>query len=224
MFSLIYHDINTDFVAPALAQFMKVIAFFLLIGSLLSFYLMLKRRRLVSAQTGMDSIKSLSWRQYEDLITEAYKRNGYSVVREPVDGSDQGIDIIVARDGVTVLIQCKQWKARKVGVRLVRELFGVLHAANANEAHIVTTGYFTNEAMQFAEGKQIKLIYGGKLLDLISMAQKNLSGDSNIEETAPTCLKCCSEMLMKTAKRGKYTGRDFWGCSRFPDCRETMAL
>ncbi len=32
------------------------------------------------------------------------------------------------------------------------------------------------------------------------------------------CPKCGARMRMRTAKRGRYTGREFWGCTRYPAC------
>jgi len=35
----------------------------------------------------------------------------------------------------------------------------------------------------------------------------------------PTCPKCGSEMVLRTARKGENVGKQFWGCSRFPKCR-----
>lgn len=37
----------------------------------------------------------------------------------------------------------------------------------------------------------------------------------------PSCPKCGSAMRRRTARRGGRAGRQFWGCSRYPDCRGT---
>ncbi|MGY0399905.1 MAG: DUF2726 domain-containing protein, partial [Ostreibacterium sp.] len=34
-----------------------------------------------------------------------------------------------------------------------------------------------------------------------------------------TCPKCSAELVLRTAKKGKNIGRQFWGCSTFPTCR-----
>ncbi|HNO75927.1 restriction endonuclease [Nitrosomonas mobilis] len=39
---------------------------------------------------------------------------------------DNGIDLILKKDGEVFLIQCKQWWAYKVSVNIVRELLGVM--------------------------------------------------------------------------------------------------
>jgi hypothetical protein len=33
-----------------------------------------------------------------------------------------------------------------------------------------------------------------------------------------SCPKCNSEMVLRTAKSGKYSGKQFWGCGRYPNC------
>jgi hypothetical protein len=37
----------------------------------------------------------------------------------------------------------------------------------------------------------------------------------------PTCPRCGSSMLRRTARRGRQAGRGFWGCSRYPTCTGT---
>jgi len=39
------------------------------------------------------------------------------------------------------------------------------------------------------------------------------------ETGIPTCPKCGSQMVLRTAKRGSRSGTQFWGCSNYPRCR-----
>jgi restriction system protein len=43
-----------------------------------------------------------------------------------------------------VFVQCKHWKARSVGVKVVRELYGVMAAKNVKQGIVVTYGEFTS--------------------------------------------------------------------------------
>ena len=43
-------------------------------------------------------------------------------------------------------------------------------------------------------------------------------------ETAPDCPKCGKAMMLRTARKGKNTGNQFWGCSGFPKCECTVAI
>ncbi len=113
-----------------------------------------RERRLLDSQEGLATIRTLSWQRFETLVGEAYRRQGYAVSRATGDGGpDGGVDLVLKKDGSTVLVQCKQWKAWKVGVSVVREVFGVLTARKAQRAIIVTSGVFTQDARAFAAGK-----------------------------------------------------------------------
>ncbi len=39
------------------------------------------------------------------------------------------------------------------------------------------------------------------------------------EKEEPTCPKCGRDMINRTAKSGANAGKQFWGCSSFPQCR-----
>lgn len=40
----------------------------------------------------------------------------------------------------------------------------------------------------------------------------------------PSCPRCSSRMVRRKARRGRWAGRDFWGCSRYPQCRGTRNI
>ncbi|MFC3203233.1 DUF2034 domain-containing protein [Alteromonas oceani] len=115
-------------------------------------------------------------------------------------------------------LQCKQWKTQKVGVNVVREMFGVLTAHQANHFIIISSGTFTQQAIDFAAGKPIELIDGPKLLALVNDVQ--VSPQVTIEKPK-VCPKCSGELVERTAKRGPNAGTTFLGCSTFPKCRYT---
>ncbi len=73
---------------------------------------------------------------------------------------------MLEKDG-TWLVQCKHWKNYKVGVKEVRELYGLVHAEHAQGGILTTSGAFTPEAHDFAEGKLLRLIDGPALVALI---------------------------------------------------------
>jgi len=117
----------------------------------------------------------------------------------------------------------KHWKARSVGVKVVRELFGVMAAKNVKHGIVVTYGAFTAEAMEFAKANSIALIDGPKLTQMIAAVQQ--SGNMQAQpEVARACPKCGSEMVLRVAKKGPHSsGKRFWGCSKFPCCRGAVS-
>lgn len=188
-----------------------------------------QRAKLLDVQNSLESIRALSWQQFEQLVGEAFRRQGYVLVEHGGGGPDDGIDLMLHRAGETILVQCKQWRARQVGVSVVREQFGILTARNADAVFIVTSGNFTGEAEMFARGKPIRLIDGPELLELVRTVQTPGQESASVAapattaepSVAPACPKCGGEMTMRTARRGENVGQTFWGCTQFPRCRGT---
>lgn len=55
----------------------------------------------------------------------------------------------------------------------------------------------------------------------------SFGGNSNLNRTGssiPSCPVCGSGMRLRTARRGKRAGRQFWGCSRYPACQGTRNI
>jgi len=95
----------------------------------------------------------------------------------------------------------------------------------------VTSGTFSKDAKEFTVGRNIELIDGQGLSELLRngrSAALELVGpmDSSIPPVkgAPTCPKCKTPMVMRTAKKGSNVGRSFWGCAQYPKCRHTVAV
>ncbi|MCX5812331.1 MAG: DUF2034 domain-containing protein [Proteobacteria bacterium] len=185
---------------------------------------------MLKGQTDINSIRNLSWRSFEDLIGEVYRRDGYSIEGNTNLGADGGIDIIAKKDGETILVQCKHWKAYKIGVKTVREMFGLLNAEKANEVHIMSSGYFTNEANDFARGKPIQMIDGKMLVQLINKAQEVKSKGSPAKDSTSKsqkrimCPKCGSDMVLKKTSKGVNDVKELWACTKFLSCNGTREI
>ena len=93
--------------------------------------------------------------------------HSYRVIENTAAGPDEGIDLVLKKNGGLVLVQCKQWKSAKVGVNIVRELFGVMTDKKATSGVLITSGIFTQEAMNFAGDKPIDLVDGTQLLQMV---------------------------------------------------------
>jgi len=180
---------------------------------------------MLESVSGPDSIQRLSWREFEELVSEAFRRKGYFVIENPDKGPDGGVDIRLRKKGKLVFVQCKHWKSRKVGAKTVRELFGVMTAKKVAHGIVVTFGEFTQDAKAFAKENSIHLVAGNQLLKLVSSVHKKPKIiESDNTKTVPTCPKCGKEMVLRTAKKGKYAGKKFWGCEGFPDCRGLLPV
>jgi len=195
-------------------------------------------RLLIESQSGIESIRQLTWREFEELLCEAFRREGYGVEHTGTGGPDGGIDIRLRKDKSRVIVQCKHWKRQQVGVAIVREMFGLLHSEKADAVFIVTSGSFSDDAIGFASRNDIRLIDGPQVVQLIQAVQKSTSKQrvigsqplqsANVLTEQPTdhrvvkiplCPTCGSAMTRRTATRGSRCGKPFWGCLAYPKCR-----
>lgn len=54
--------------------------------------------------------------------------------------------------------------------------------------------------------------------------QPNPSDQTDPTDQIPVCPQCGKTMVLRTAKSGKNTGQQFWGCSTYPDCKGVVRL
>ncbi len=191
------------------------------------------------------AVDGMQWQEFEMLVGEAFRRQGYRVVETGGGGADGGVDLVLSKptqNGTEkTLVQCKQWRAFKVGVEFVRELYGVMAARGAAAGIVVTSGRFTAEAQAFAQGRNVRLIDGPALQVLIREAREQTPGRAtggtapmaqpaaaqrpsqpqSFAAGVPDCPACGKPMVQRTAKRGAQAGSSFWGCTGYPACRGT---
>lgn len=210
-----------------------IVPIILLGGAAAGFFARRRRGELVTAVASSGSASSLSemtWREFEALVQEAFRLRGYSVQRLGGDGPDGGVDLVLERDGEKTLVQCKQWRAFKVGVSVVRELYGVMAAKGATAGIVVTSGTFSQDAIDFAEGRNVRLIEGEELHAMVREARASkplptgMTSSVTGSAAAPGCPRCGSPMVRRTAKRGASAGQAFYGCSRYPACKGTLTI
>jgi len=182
------------------------------------------------------ALRNMGWQDFELLVGEAFRMRGYAVTEAGGGGADGGIDLALRKVNETFLVQCKHWRAYKVSVTVVRELYGVMAAQGAAGGFVVTSGVFTSDAEAFARGRNIELIDGNALTGMIENARavRPVATPAAVAQPAaatvaasgepPTCPKCASAMIRRTAKQGANAGASFWGCSTFPKCRGVRAI
>ena len=200
----------------------------LLIPAPFAYFNSRRKKQLLDVQSDIDSIKALSWKAFEELVAEAYRRQGYRVIENGY-GPDGGIDVKLVKDNKVTLVQCKQWRSKNVGVSVIREMFGVLTAQQAYKVNVICCGGFTADAMAFADGKPIQLIGGNELLNMVKNVQTKPVAEHvpHFTEVAigseNICPKCGAHLVERQATRGANMGNTFLGCSAFPTCRFTKA-
>ncbi|QLI60525.1 restriction endonuclease (plasmid) [Aeromonas media] len=124
------------------------------------------------ARSGLGSpLLTLSWQEFEALVSGYFYQRGFTATLTG-GSTDGGIDITLRRGSETHFVQCKHWRANRVPVTVIRELYGVMSAEGAAGGFVVTSGEFTRDALAFAIGRNIELIDGQKLLRHIQQRQR----------------------------------------------------
>lgn len=122
------------------------------------------------------------------------------------------------------------------GERGARALWGN-GGAGASGGFVITSGRFTDEAREFAQGRNVRLVNGPKLQAMLrqvrsarSAGRASAFGASTFGESkspqslVPSCPVCAKPMTRRVARKGSKVGEAFWGCTGFPTCRGTRTV
>lgn len=175
----------------------------------------------------LDLLRTLEWKRFEMLAAEYFRILGKRV-EAMTHGADGGIDARVFTNNADVLeyaIQCKAWSS-PVGVKEIRELFGVMAHESAGKGIFMTTSTFTDDAKKFASehSNKLFLIDGQKFISMIGnlpedKKERLLAFTTEGDYTTPTCASCGVKMVSRSGKTGK-----FWGCQNYPRCKSTLKM
>jgi len=178
-------------------------------------------------------LQALEWKRFEELGAAYFEMKGHAVQMTGL-GADGGVDCYLYGRGGGVskplgAVQCKARRSSRIGVRPVRELLGIMTDVGCPLGIFITTTTYTAEAEQFAVGKHIQLLVGNRFLSLIQSLPADEQGELLARATAgdhwtPSSPRCGTKLILRTARRGKRVGSQFWGCKNYPGCRYTMQV
>ena len=172
-------------------------------------------------------LRLIEWKRFEEVCAGLFERLGF-VTRSATCGADGGIDIHLYRppfDHPVAIVQCKA-QTSKVGVKVIRELRGVMTSERVAEGIFATTSTYSDDAIAFAKANQIDLMNGDAVLKAIlklpeeqhaSLLRLATAGDY----TTPTCASCGVKMI---ARKPKVGGKAFWGCVNYPKCKMKLYM
>lgn len=178
-------------------------------------------------------LQTIEWKVFEETCCNLLRAKGLAAEVTP-SGPDKGIDINIYKQinnekKLAGIAQCKAWNTFKVGVKEVRELFGVMVSEKVPNGFFFTSGVFTAEAKKFCEDKKIQLYDGERIIKVIyslpdDEKKKLLEHVTKGDFQSPTCPKCNIKMMQRSSKQNRNFGEKFWGCSNFPRCKMTYKL
>lgn len=107
-----------------------------------------------------ERLKKLDRRKFEELVAHLFDKFGYSVelTQKTRDGGRDVIAVKSKEVNVKYLIECKRPDpGGYVGIRPVRELYGVKTDEKATKAILATTAYFSKDALLFFDNHKWEL-------------------------------------------------------------------
>lgn len=163
---------------------------------------------------------AIEWRRFEAVCESLFGQAGFET-KSQSHGADGGVDIwLHSRNatGPVAVVQCKHWQGKAVGVKEMREFYGVMSAHQLKRGTYATTSTYTTDATQFAKDNGINTLDGKALLALIAkrtpeQQQALLAVAFEGEYWRPTCASCGIKMVERTPAKG---GANFWGCTNYP--------
>jgi restriction system protein len=116
----------------------------------------------------LKSLRDMSWENFSLVVSEAYRRQGYTV--EP--SRTAGFDLLLRKDNRATLVQCRRWRVSQAGEGPLRELNEAVSREDAFNAVAISAGAFSPKAHAYAAGTPIALVSGAELVKLVGRVGK----------------------------------------------------
>jgi hypothetical protein len=123
-------------------------------------------------QWEIEDLLAIHWRQFENLMGEVFKRKftpaQVEITSPRVDG---GADIIITVGWPLrkEIVKCKRYRlGGEVSEQEIRKLASAVVKFEATKGYLATTSEFSRNAADFARYVNVKLIGGGRLIEMIN--------------------------------------------------------
>lgn len=192
------------------------------------------RHRRLTQTSNAHRLSILMPDEMADLAAELFRQQGYVVTENKrPDLADGGVDFEILKEGKVTLVQVKHWR-QEVGVKDVRELWGIVASERAAGGVLIGTSGFSARAREFAAGKELRLIDGPEFLELRSQLPR-ISRDLGEPDPLvsqgyarhvaglhpPACGTCGKPMVVVTRLQDTTVVYQLWGCPDYPKCQGT---
>lgn len=140
---------------------------------------------------------SMNGWQFEEFCAKLLEKNGYEDISVTSGSGDFGADIIAHKDKNKYVIQCKNYSG-KVGNKAVQEIYSAKAYYKADLAVVMTNNYFTEHAIEHANGTNV-ILWDRDVLDGMIRNIK-IEGSKEYEETEERSKKEAEKVLYNKEK------------------------
>jgi restriction system protein len=191
----------------------------------------LRRRPLLQPESSMESIRRLSRHEFERMLRESFRLQGYAVEERGGSESRDGLCLVLRKPSQRILVRSVHRTGAQVGVEAVRGLHEVMSSEAASGGLIVTSEEVSSHARAWVADKPIGLIEGRALLELVNRgrARRPIYAEATLRREpylGPPlaelldCPLCGAPMVLKQGEQPSQAELAFFGCS-VPRCPGT---
>jgi ribosomal protein L37AE/L43A len=174
-------------------------------------------------EISLNRLRELEWKRLEGFTSEYFAAQGWRSEHRRTD-RDGGVDVKLvhrAQPSRRAYLRCKNQR-QAVGLKCVRDLYGVMAEDGIDEGYFVTASDFTADARAFASGKALQLLNGADLVSKFGSLpaaerERILAKVFEGDYMTPSCPDCEGKMV-----RAQRVDGLFWECSAAPQCRATL--
>ncbi|MDP1532722.1 MAG: restriction endonuclease [Rubrivivax sp.] len=106
-----------------------------------------------------DIVSKMNWPAFADLLEQAFRRDGYSVRRDPAPA----VDFALERQGRTMYVSARRWKSARSGLDTLRSLQQARDAGDVSDALCIGLGELTETARPYAAEHSIAIWQAAEL-------------------------------------------------------------
>ena len=118
----------------------------------------------------LEQIDSMDGHAFEHWCASLLEKIGYTDVTITPGSGDQGVDILVVKDGIHYAIQCKCYSSA-LGNTPIQEVYAGKEMYGCQVGVVMTNQYFTAGAKQLAEKTRVLLWDRDRLMEMLDQAQ-----------------------------------------------------
>jgi len=141
-------------------------------------------------------LDTMSGLEFEQWLIAEIKQAGVATVTPTKRTGDQGADIIVQHNDITIAIQAKCYR-HSVGNGAIQEIHAAKTHYRANQAWAVTNARFTTAARRLANSTGVQLVDGSRIHAVGQLIAEALSIGPRDVETPPEAVRLTKEALSR---------------------------
>ncbi|MCP5287488.1 MAG: restriction endonuclease, partial [Burkholderiaceae bacterium] len=99
------------------------------------------------------AVARMAWPAFADLLEQAFRREGHTVIR----GDGRAWDFEIELGGQRTRVAARRWKSAQTGLDTLRALQATREADDVAQAHVIGLGPLSDAARAFASDKGIEV-------------------------------------------------------------------